>query len=121
MLGVVVWDALTAAGGSLALTLIVTLVVGIGALAMLFLGSAVVTLESFARVAERPRGVVIVCLVWAAVLGASSLSWADPEQLAEIGLWQAWALASLGVAVAIAVGVGLVVGCGGIDPAQFRA
>ncbi len=108
MLGVAAWDVLTAAGGSLALTLIVALVVGIGALAMLFLGSAVVTLESFARVARRPRGIVIVCVVWAAVLGGASLYWADPEQLAEIGYWQAWALASLGVAVAIAVGVGLV-------------
>ena len=36
MLGVAAWDVLTAAGGSLALTLIVTMIVGIGALAVLF-------------------------------------------------------------------------------------
>ncbi|MBW2360396.1 MAG: lipoprotein-releasing ABC transporter permease subunit [Deltaproteobacteria bacterium] len=107
MLGVAAWDVLTAAGGSLALTLIVSLLVGIGVLAVLFLGSAVVTLERFARVATRPRSVALFGLFWALVLGGASLHWADPEQLVEIGRFKAWALASLGAAVAVAVGVSL--------------
>jgi lipoprotein-releasing system permease protein len=105
MLGVVAWDLLTAAGGSLALTLIVTLIAGLGALAVLFLGSAVVTLESFARVARRPRGVVLIAACWAAALGGATLAFADPEQLAQTGRWQAWGLGSLGAAAAVAVGV----------------
>ena len=41
------WNVLTAAGGSLALTLIVTLALGITALTLLFVGSAVVkTIEA---------------------------------------------------------------------------
>ena len=44
-----VWNVLAAGGGTLALVLIVTIAVGINALTLLFLGSAVVTLERFAR------------------------------------------------------------------------
>ena len=51
----VLWSVLTAAGGTLALGLIVTLAVGINALTLLFLGSAVVTLERFARAQPAAR------------------------------------------------------------------
>ncbi len=47
--GSMLWDALTATGGALALTLIVAIALGIGALTLLFAGSAVVVLERFAR------------------------------------------------------------------------
>ena len=43
------WDVLSTAGGTLALTFIVALALGINALTLLFLGSAVVALERFAR------------------------------------------------------------------------
>ena len=49
------WGLLTAAGGTLALALIVTLAVGINALMLLFLGSAVVTLERFGRAGNDMR------------------------------------------------------------------
>ena len=79
----VLWDALTAAGGTLALTLIVALAVGINALTLLFLGSAVVTLERFARVARRWRSLLGFGLCWAALVGAGSLYWSDPQALAQ--------------------------------------
>ena len=56
----ILWDLLTVAGGTLALSLIVSIAVGINALTFLFVGSAVVTLERFARVARRPRSVAVV-------------------------------------------------------------
>jgi len=74
-----VWDALTAAGGTLALSLIVAIAVGINALALLFAGSAVVALERFARVARSPRSLALTSLVWSALVGAGALSHFAPE------------------------------------------
>ncbi len=74
-----VWDALTAAGGTLALTLIVAIAVGFNALALLFIGSAVVALERFARVARSPRTLAVAALVWSAVLGFGALQHFAPE------------------------------------------
>jgi len=74
-----VWDALTAAGGTLALSLIVAIAVGVNALALLFLGSAVVALERFARVARSPRTLAVVSLAWSALLGAGALHHLAPE------------------------------------------
>jgi hypothetical protein len=66
----VLWSVLTAAGGTLALVLIVTMAVGINALTLLFLGSAVVTLERFAP-ANRRLGSLIGCaLVWTLLVAA---------------------------------------------------
>ncbi len=67
------WNVLTAAGGSLALVLIVTLAFGIMALTLLFVGSAVVTLEGFARVARRPRSLLGFGVVWAVFVGTGSM------------------------------------------------
>jgi len=106
------WDWLTAAGGTLALSFIVAIAVGICANTVLFVGSAVVVLERFARASHRLRQVVIVTIVWAALLGALGT---DVETLTGLGIpwpgaFRAWLLAS-GVAlvlVAVAqVGVGL--------------
>jgi lipoprotein-releasing system permease protein len=101
----VLWNALTAAGGTLALSLIVTIALGINALTLLFVGSAVVTLERFARAARRPRSALAFGACWALVLGAGSLYWRGPEEAAELGWLAPWAAASAGSAVAIALGV----------------
>ena len=103
----VVWAMLSAAGGTLALTLIITLALGINALTLLFVGSAVITLERFARVAHRWRSLLGFSLVWALLVGAMSLGWSDPEQSAELGATSQWLLASAGAALAIAVAAAL--------------
>ncbi len=56
------WQWLAAGGGTLALSFIVVLALGLLALTVFYLGSAVVVLERFARVARRVR--------WAAAFGA---------------------------------------------------
>jgi lipoprotein-releasing system permease protein len=106
-IAVFVWGALTAAGGTLALTLIVAIAVGFNALALLFVGSAVVALERFARVARSPRTLALASLVWAALLGAGALHHLSPES-ANAGTGAAFAawlrLSAAGLAcVALAV------------------
>ena len=102
----VVWELLTAAGGTLALSLIISIAIGINALTLLFVGSAVVTLERFARVAARWRSVLGFGLGWAALLGAGSLYWNEATG-AELDLLSRWALASAASALAVALAVGL--------------
>jgi lipoprotein-releasing system permease protein len=104
------WSVLTAAGGSLALMLIVTMAVGIMALTLLFVGSAVVTLESFARVARRWRTLLGCVLIWAVFVGGASLYFAEPQIVAELGGLSYWLRATVGAAVAIGVAVGLMRG-----------
>jgi len=99
------WEWLTAAGGTLALSFIVAIALGICANTVLFLGSAVVVLERFARATRRLRSVAIVTVVWAALLGALGT---DVETLAGLGLpWpgalRAWMLAAV-FALVIVVG-----------------
>jgi lipoprotein-releasing system permease protein len=69
------WAVLTAAGGTVALALILAIALGINAMTLLFFGSAVVALERFARVAVRPALILACGLVWAALVGAFSLYW----------------------------------------------
>ena len=103
------WEVLSTAGGTLALTFIVALAVGINALTLLFLGSAVVALERFARAVRGWRGVVTVGVVWSALVTPGTLRWAAP-QIAGIsddpgvGLWAVSAAAS---ALLVAAAVGL--------------
>ncbi len=93
------WTVLTAAGGTVALGLILALALGINAMTLLFFGSAVVALERFARVATRLRVIAACVAVWAALLGAFSLYWtADAlagadlaQRLRAFGLGSAWA------------------------------
>ena len=107
------WDWLTAAGGTLALSFIVAIALGICATTLLFVGSAVVVLERFARVPHRLRSVAIVTVVWAALLGALG---ADVETLAGLGIpWpgalRAWALSAAGallIVVAAEVAIALI-------------
>jgi lipoprotein-releasing system permease protein len=79
----VVWDVLTAAGGTLALTLIIAMAVGINVLTLLFLGSAVVALERFARIATRAVPTVACILIWSVAMGAALLAWGVPELAGE--------------------------------------
>ena len=72
-------DLLSAAGGTLALTFIVALALGINALALLFFGSAVVALERFARVVTSWRTTLSVWLVWSLVMGVAFLHADRPE------------------------------------------
>jgi len=107
------WDWLTAAGGTLALSFIVAIALGICANTVLFLGSAVVVLERFARASHRFRSIVIVTVAWAALLGALGT---DVETLAGLGIaWpgalRAWLLAAAAALVLVAgvqIGIGLV-------------
>jgi lipoprotein-releasing system permease protein len=98
-----VWDALVAAGGSLALTFIVAIALGIVAGTAVFVGSAVVVLERFARATRRPSSVALVTVVWAALLGGLGT---DAASIEALGIpWpgsalRAWALAAL-VALAL--------------------
>ncbi len=106
----VLWDLLTGAGGSLALSLIVTLALGLAALALLFLGSAVVTLERFARVVRRPLTVVAFGIFWSLLVGVGSMGFSDPDATAGMGRLEHWVRASLGSALAVGVCVLLVWG-----------
>jgi len=75
------WDLLTAAGGTVALALIAAIALGINAMTLIFAGSAVVALERFARVARRTRSLVGFGALWALLLGALVL-YARAEELA---------------------------------------
>jgi lipoprotein-releasing system permease protein len=103
------WDVISTAGGTLALTFIVALAVGINALTLLFLGSAVVALERFARAVRRWRSVVTVGVVGSALVTAGTLYWVVP-QIAGVsdapgpGLWAGAAAASASL-VAAAIGL----------------
>ncbi len=98
------WEWLTAAGGTLALSFIIALALGICATTVLFLGSAVVVLDRFARANHRLRSVVVVTVAWAAILGALGT---DVETLAGMGIpwpgtFRAWALSAAGALVLVA-------------------
>jgi lipoprotein-releasing system permease protein len=103
------WDVLSAAGGTLALSFIVALAVGINALTLLFLGSAVIALERFARVAQGWRGVLGVGLVWSAAVGAAVVYWRGAEPVGEFlgSPVRAWGVAAAASAVAVAFCIGL--------------
>ena len=92
-LGAMLWELLTAAGGTVALSFIVTIALGISALALLFVGSAVVALERFARVSTTLRNRLLVAGVWSVVVGVAVLQWGAPELAVEPMLIRLRALA----------------------------
>ena len=92
-LGAMLWELLTAAGGTVALSFIVTIALGISALALLFVGSAVVALERFARVSTTLRSRLLVAGVWSVVVGVAALQWGAPELAVEPMLVRLRALA----------------------------
>ena len=107
-LGAMLWELLTAAGGTVALSFIVTIALGISALALLFVGSAVVALERFARVSTTLRSRLLVAGVWSVVVGVAALQWGAPELAVEPMLVRLRALAgaSGGGLVAVVFGSG---------------
>ncbi len=98
------WELLRAAGGSLALSFIVLLALGIATTTLLFLGSAVVVLERFARATRRFSRIAGVTLLAAALLGTRGLDREAFESLAPSwpGPLGAWALTALGFLVLLA-------------------
>lgn len=103
------WQLLTAAGGTLALSFIVAIALGINALTLLFLGSAVVVLERFARAARRFWSSALAALVVAAGAGGLLAELRAPDAMAAGGEVALRAFGeSAGVAVlAVALGVPL--------------
>jgi hypothetical protein len=96
------WGLLTAAGGTLALALIVSLAVGINALTLLFLGSAVVTLERFARAAHRWTTLAVVTVFWILVVAAAVAAWGDlPLESEHWSRWQIFGAALPGSALIV--------------------
>lgn len=97
------WAVLTAAGGSLALALIFAIAIGINAMTLLFVGSAVVALERFSRAAKRPLVMLVCALLWSGVIGAAMV-YANAEALAGASISErlrAWAIGSAQGAVAV--------------------
>ena len=75
------WEGLTAAAGTLALSFIVALSLGLMGLSVLFLTSAVVVLDRFARVARLGTGVLVAGVVWSAFAAAVAARTLTPEAL----------------------------------------
>lgn len=87
------WEVLTSAGSAFALTFVVALALGIGAVTLFFFGSSVVVLQSFARRARFGWPLAAILVVVAATVG---LIVADAEELREVlppdaGPLQVWA------------------------------
>ena len=103
------WQLLTAAGGTLALSFIVAIALGINALTLLFLGSAVVVLERFARAARRVSSSVLAGLVVAAGAGGLLAELRAPDAMAAGGeaALRAFGEAALAAVAAVALGVPL--------------
>jgi lipoprotein-releasing system permease protein len=105
-------DALSTVGGSMALGFIVAIALGICATTALFMGSAVVVLERFARAVRRPTSVLLATLVGAALLGSLG---ADADTFDQVGLpWpgtlRAWGMASLACVPLLLAAQGLMAG-----------
>jgi lipoprotein-releasing system permease protein len=96
------WGVLTATGGTLSLTFIVAIFLGIAALTLLFLGSAVVALEQFARVSRSWGNRIGFGLCWSGIAAAGYLYQFHPEFSAQPWTeWlRGWAIAT-GNAVAV--------------------
>ncbi len=103
------WQSLTAAGGSVALVLIIAIALGINALTLLFVGSAVVALERFARAARKISTVAFSGVLWSGVLGAMVVYLGSAE-LGSAPVEQkllAWASASISSALVVAVALAI--------------
>jgi len=80
-----------AVGGGLALGFIVSLAIGMCALGIVYLGSAAVVLDRFARVARNPLWVGFFAAVVSALASAAYLSETRPELA--VASWNTWARA----------------------------
>ena len=90
------WDVLSTGGKPFALTFIVVIALGIGVMTLLFMGSAVVVLERFARATHDLGRIAVVSVAWAALLGVLGLGLFAPElQAAGWSEWlRAWGAAA---------------------------
>jgi lipoprotein-releasing system permease protein len=103
------WEVVTSTGSAVALTFIVALALGIGALTLFFFGSSVVVLQGFARAARRPLPVLAMVLLWSAALGlwvagSEDLRELLPGEFTPLVVWASASLAGLlvtGVLVAV--------------------
>jgi lipoprotein-releasing system permease protein len=103
------WGNLTAAGGGVALALIIAIALGINALTLLFVGSAVVALERFARATRKVSTVAICGVLWSGVLGAAVVYLGSAE-LGSAPFEQklvAWASATISSVLVVAVAVAI--------------
>jgi lipoprotein-releasing system permease protein len=89
------WQSLAAAGGVVAVAFIIVLVIGLAVMTAVFLGSAVIVLERFARVPRRPVTVGWLALVLSAAAAAIALHEQRPEL--SVAGWSDWFLAYRGV------------------------
>jgi lipoprotein-releasing system permease protein len=98
------WNVLSTAGGALALTFIVALALGIGALTLFFFGSSVVVLQGFARRARRVWPVAATVAVLALVAGGLAASSEETREALDpsVSPLVLWAALSLAAAVGIA-------------------
>ncbi|MFT5694469.1 MAG: membrane-bound ClpP family serine protease, partial [Myxococcota bacterium] len=87
---------LMAISASLTLAFIVTLILGIALMALLYLGSAIVVLERFARVSLRPIPILFFGLAASGLCGLILLEVNQPEMTARP--WSEWWEAYLAVA-----------------------
>jgi lipoprotein-releasing system permease protein len=83
-----IWEGAAALGGLVALCFIVVLVAGIIALTVLYVGSAVVVLERFARVARRPHWIATFALVVTTLIALVGLREWAPEAAGTP--WDTW-------------------------------
>lgn len=98
------WDVVAAAGGTVALSFIVALAVGINALTLLFLGSSVVVLERFARAARGPASIVVAWLCAAPLAGALAMQvFGEEGGAGGLSPTTLWLRASAGALVAVAL------------------
>jgi lipoprotein-releasing system permease protein len=105
-----VWDLATALGGTAALAFIVAIALGINALTVLFLGSAVVVLERFARAMRRWRSVALVGLGLALLAGGLAAQVQTPHLMEQRGIGgiASWAGSAAVAALIVAVTAPLV-------------
>ena len=103
------WQWLAAAGGTVALVFIVAIVIALAVMTAVFLGSAVVVLERFARVWRSPLAVAGFALLLSAAAAAVALHEQRPEL--SVASWAEWGGAYQGVLLGFVlrclVGVGV--------------
>jgi lipoprotein-releasing system permease protein len=95
-------------GGGVALAFIVSLALGLVGLILVYGASAVVVLDSFARVSRRPVWPVLSGIAVALLAGIIGLQWNRPELALQS--WEAWRVALVGVLPGSSAGVALAMG-----------
>ena len=81
LLAATLFDGLTAVSGTVAFSFIVALALGLAAMVVLFLTSAVVVLDRFARTARSPLWIGGAALVWAALAGIVAARTISPDAI----------------------------------------